>query len=227
MLTVVLIGVLWVAFMGTHVWLSSSGVRPRLIARLGAQAFQGLYSLVALATFVPLVWIFATHKHAGPLLWTTLGPAALARGANHVLMAVALVLFVASLLPRGAAPSSMLARGPAAVQGMTRITRHPMLASFGLFGIAHLLVNGSLGDVIFFAGFLLFTRIGGGHQDGRKAREIAGYDALIATTSIVPFGAIVTGRQRLVARELPLAAVVIGLVLTIVIRRYHGLLFGP
>ena len=225
--TVLLIGVLWTAFAGAHVWLSSSGVRPRLIARLGAQPFQGLYSLVALATFVPLVWLFVTHKHAGPLLWTTLGPAGLARAANNVLMALALVLLVSSLLPGGAAPSSMLAHGPATARGMTRITRHPTLAAFGLFGVAHLLVNGNLGDVVFFAGFPLFTGIGGRHQDGRKAHAIAGYDALIATTSIVPFGAVATGRQRLVVRELSLAAIAIGLVLTVATCTYHGALFGP
>jgi uncharacterized membrane protein len=227
MLTVMLIGALWVAFAGMHVWLSSSGLRPRLVDGLGAQPFQGLYSLVALATFVPLVGFFMTHKHAGPLLWTTLGPAVVARGASQVLMGLALVLLVASLLPGGAAPSAMQARGPARAQGVTRVTRHPMLAAFGLFGVAHLLVNGSLGDVIFFGGFPLFTRVGGHHQDGRKAHEVRGYDELIATTSILPFGAIAAGRQRLVARELPLAAIAIGLALTVVLRTYHGALFGP
>ena len=69
-----LIGGFWAAFAGTHVWLSSARTRAALIERVGPQPFQGIYSLVALATFVPLVWIFARHKHAGPLLWMTLGP---------------------------------------------------------------------------------------------------------------------------------------------------------
>jgi uncharacterized membrane protein len=223
----VLIGALWAAFAGTHVWLSSERTRAALIARVGAQGFQGIYSVVALATFVPLVWIFATHKHAGPLLWTTIGSPAVARPLNYVLMTAALMLFVASLLPASTAPSAMQARGPAVAHGLLRITRHPMLAAFALFGIAHLLMNGTLGDVLFFAGFPIFAWIGARHQDARKLREVPGYDALVATTSIVPFAAIVAGRQRLIAHELPLAALAGGLALTLVLRTYHHTLLGP
>lgn len=222
-----LIGGLWAAFAGTHVWLSSQRTRAALIGRIGGQGFQGLYSVVALATFVPLVWIFATHKHAGPWLWTTIGPAAVARPLNHLLMGAAFVLFLVSLLPSSTAPSAMQARGPAVAHGMLRITRHPMLVAFALFGIAHLLVNGSLGDVLFFGGFPVFAWIGARHQDARKLREIPDYAPLVATTSIVPFAAIVSGRQRLIAGELPLAALVAGVVVTVVVRVYHGTLFGP
>jgi uncharacterized membrane protein len=121
----------------------------------------------------------------------------------------------------------MQARGPAAARGVTRITRHPMLVAFGLFGVAHLLVNGSLGDVLFFGGFPLFTWIGGRHQDARKVDEVAGYAGFVAETSILPFAAILAGRQRLVARELPLGALATGVVAAVALRTYHGALFGP
>ncbi len=225
--TTLLIGGFWAAFAGTHVWLSSARTRAALIERVGPQSFQGIYSLVALATFVPLVWIFARHKHAGPLLWMTLGPPTIARVANYVLMALAVILVIASLLPSSTPPSSMLAHGRAEARGMARITRHPMLAGFGVFGVAHLLMNGTLGDVLFFGGFPLYAWIGGRHQDSRKARTVPGYESLLATTSIVPFAAIIAGRQRLVARELPIAAIAIGLVATVLLRTYHHQIFGP
>lgn len=227
MAAALLVAFLWAAFAGTHIWLSSASVRRSLLARLGPQGFQGLYSLVAFATFVPLIWVFATHKHAGPLLWSTLGPPAVARGLNYALMVAALMLFAASLLPASAPPSAMYARGPATVRGVLRVTRHPMLSAFAIFGVAHLLVNGSLTDVAFFGGFPLFAWIGARHQDARKGRDVAGYDALVAATSIVPFGAIASGRQRFVWNDLPLAVLVVGLVLTVVIRTYHRQLFGP
>lgn len=224
---VLLLAILWIAFAGTHVWMSSAGPRARLVDRLGAVGFQGTYSMVALATFGPLLWIFWTHKHAGPLLWSTIGPPEMARIANYVLMAAALALLVCSLVPSGAAPSAMQARGPVTARGLTRVTRHPMLAAFGIFGIAHLLVNGNLGDIVFFAGFPLFAWIGGRHQDSRKVREVPGYEQLVATTSIAPFGAILRGRQRLVVRELPFGALGAGLAGTVLLRTYHHLLFGP
>src|SRR4051812_11527998 len=94
------IGVLWLAFAGSHLVLSSRNVRPWLVARFGLQPFLGLYSLVALATFIALAWVFATHKHAGPLLWSTLGPPSFARTLNYVLMCVAFAFLVCSVLPQ-------------------------------------------------------------------------------------------------------------------------------
>ena len=96
-----------------------------------------------------------------------------------------------------------------------------------LFGVAHLLVNGSLADVVFFGGFPLFVWIGTRHQDARLARDRPGYRDLVAQTSLLPFGAIVAGRQRLVTAELPWRAIVAGLLLAAVVRRWHGTLFGP
>lgn len=223
------LALLWAAFAGSHLVLSSTRMRPVLRARLGEQGFRGVYSLVALATFVPLVWVFAMHKHAGPLLWMTLGPPEIARALNHVVMAIALILLASSLLPANAAPSAMqsLPAGIARVRGVTRITRHPTLMAFALFGVAHLLVNGNLGDVVFFAGFPIFGWIGAHHQDARMAHERAGYRNVIAHTSIVPFAAVVTGRQSLIVRELPVAGVAAGLVLAVVLRTFHPVLFGP
>jgi uncharacterized membrane protein len=225
--TAVLIVLLWLAFAGSHVVLSGRTVRPRLVAALGHEPFLGIYSLIALATFIPLVWVFFADRHAGPLLWTTIGPPGVARWANYALMGAALALLVAGLLPSGTAPSAMTASGPAEPKGLIRITRHPMLAAFGLFGIAHLLVNGSAAAVAFFAGFPLFAWIGGRHQDARKVHEVPGYEALLSTTSITPFAAIVTGRQRLVVGELPIVGIVAGIAAAVVLRRYHGALFGP
>jgi len=222
------IALCWAGFACTHLVLSSASLRPRLVARLGDDAFRGVYSLAVLAWFVALVWVFARHKHDGPLLWSTIGPPAVAQALNHVLMALALALLLAGLLPAHAAPSSMgAAKGRIEARGLLRITRHPFNAAAALFGIAHLLVNGHLGDVLFFGGFPLFAAIGSRHQDARLARSRPGYSELVAATSFVPFAAVVAGRQRLVARELPWAGLAAGLVLAVALRHWHGVLFGP
>jgi uncharacterized membrane protein len=221
------IAFLWAAFGGSHILLSSAAVRPALVRRLGARGFQGLYSIVALATFIPLVRVFGGHRHAGPLLWTTIGPAELARAVNHVLMGAAFVFLVGSLLPGSTPPSAMQARGTPAVRGLTRITRHPLMTAFALFGIAHLLVNGSLGDVVFFGGFVAFAWLGARHQDARKVRDVPGYDRVVETTSVVPLAAMLRGRQRLRAGEAPVLAVGLGIAMTVIVRMYHGRLFGP
>lgn len=221
------IALLWAAFAGSHLVLSGDRVRAGLVARFGLQPFLGIYSLGALITFVGLVWVFAAHKHAGPLLWTTLGPSTLAHALNYATMLVAFAFFLCSVLPGSTAPSGIQASGRAEARGLIRITRHPMLVSFALFGLAHLLVNGSLGDVLFFGGFPVFSWAGGQHQDARKMREVPGYEELMRSTSFVPFAAILMGRQRLVLRELPVAGIAAGVIVAIVIRHYHAQLFGP
>jgi uncharacterized membrane protein len=219
---------LWLAFAGAHVVLSSATVRPRLVARLGMQAFQGLYSLAMIALFVPLVWVFAENKHAGPLVWTTIGPPAVARALAWTLNVSAFALLVCALVPTSAAPSSIGAadRRPRA-HGILRITRHPLLAGFACWGIAHLLVNGHLGDIVFFGGFPVWVWIGARHQDARLARDRPGYVEFARETSLVPFAAIVAGKQRLVADEMPWASLATGVVAALALRHWHGSLFGP
>lgn len=223
------LALLWAGFAGTHLVLSSASLRPRLIARLGDGPFRGLYSLAVIAWFVALVWVFARHKHSGPLLWNTVGPPAIAELVSTVLMVVAFAILVAGLMPSQAAPSSMGAAPSARAEarGLLRITRHPFNAAVGLFGIAHLLVNGHLGDVLFFGGFPLFAWIGSRHQDERLSHSKPGYRELVGDTSFVPFAALVAGRQRLVPGELPWVGFAAGVVLALVVRRWHGVLFGP
>ena len=214
------IALLWLAFAATHVGLSSLPVRRRLVAVLGDAAFAALYSVIALGLFVPLVWIYFAHKHEGPALWLLpRGPWLTAT--VYVGMGLALVLFASSFLqpsPAGMAPASLTPRG------VQRITRHPLVMSFALFGLVHVLPNGWATDVAFFGGFPLFGLIGASHQDRRKlVAGPKGYAAFVAETPLVPF----TGRDTLRGlRELSLLAVAIGLALAVAIRFFHPRLFG-
>ncbi len=214
----------WVLFAGTHLLLSSTWVRPKLVSRWGQRLFQGLYSLVAFATLVPLCVYYAQHKHAGPQLWVTLEPYLLARDLNIICMLSAFVLLLSGLIARP--PSSMLAQGNPQAYGITRISRHPTFAAFFLFGLAHFLVVGSLGDVAFFGGFVVFSWLGARHQDARKAVEVPGYAEFQAATSFIPFVAIVNKKQPFPGRELPWGIMLIAFILFYVVRMYHPVLFG-
>jgi uncharacterized membrane protein len=215
----------WLLFAGTHLVLSSSAVRPHLIARLGERPFLGVYSLVAFATFIPLASSYARHKHAGPLLWRTFGPYLIARDLNLAFMVFAFVLLVLGLVARP--PSSLMPSGgvPEAY-GVTRITRHPTFAAIFLFGIAHCLVNGYLSDLVFFGGFPVFAWVGAAHQDARKVVDVPGYTEFKNTTSFVPFGAMFDGHQRLDLRELRWPIVLLAIVIFYIVRAHHPQLFG-
>ena len=64
---------------------------------VGERAYPGVYSIVALATFIPLVLAFAHHKHSGAMLWD-LRDIPLVRWLVWLLMLFALIIFVASFI---------------------------------------------------------------------------------------------------------------------------------
>ena len=220
---------LWaLLFIGSHLVISSRVVRPRLIALVGERAYPGIYSLVALGTFIPLVLAFAYHKHSGAMLWNLRDISAL-RYMVWLLMLFAFVVFIASFITPN--PGSMSAQGETrnagVARGVLKISRHPSFIAFSAFGLAHLLMNGFVGDVIFFGTFPALSIVGGMHQDARKEVQLgASYKSLAENTSFFPGLALVDGRQHWTSADMPWAAIAIGLVLTALILWLHPMIFG-
>ena len=211
---------LWIAFAATHMALSSLGLRPRLLDRLGERGFPGVYSLVALALFVSLVWVYASHKQAGPGLWS-LGELPGVHALMAVGMLVALTLAVAGMLTPS--PAAMLP-GKTEVKGVFRITRHPLFMGIGLFGLMHLLgTEVHAGELAFFGGFVVFSLLGCRHQDQRKLTT-AGEDfrRFHEQTPFLPF----TRPGSLQGLKQMPVAIALGIVVTAVVRYFHPTLFG-
>jgi uncharacterized membrane protein len=210
---------LWVAFAATHMGMSSSGLRPRLTGALGDRPFQGVYSLVALAIFVPLVVLYFHHKHQGAPLWY-LGSLPGLRTVMYAGMAMAFLLLVGGLARPS--PTSMQP-GRTDVRGMLRVTRHPVFMALGLFGLLHLVVVSVWSsDLAFFGGFPLFAVIGSRHQDARKlATGSEDFRRFYAATSLLPDprGLVAAVRDDPVPAAIAVAA-------TVVIRIFHPTLFG-
>jgi len=210
----------WLAFAATHMGLSSARLRTRLVGALGQTGFLALYSLIAFATFVPLVRSYFAHKHEGPFLWY-LGALPGLRTAMIAGMMVVLALIVAALLrPSPAA----IVPGKTEVAGAYHVTRHPMFMAVGLFGILHLLVaRVNATELAFFAGFPLFACLGCWHQDRRKlASGDPAFARFHAQTAFLPF----TGPRALQGlREMGLP-LVLGAALALGLRWVHPRWFG-
>ncbi len=213
-----------VLFVGGHLAISSRAIRPRLIATVGEQPYRGVYSLVSLGTFIPLTIAFARHKHAGAMLWYARDFAA-ARVLVWAAMAIALIMIAAGVVRPS--PSAMVGRPESTPRGMQKITRHPSFVGLSLFGLAHLLMNGWVGDLWFFGSFPALGILGGIHQDRRKLVELGeSYREFKTATSFFPGLALIDGRQRLVRAEIPWLAIVIGLALTMALIIVHPRWFG-
>ena len=216
----------WILFGGTHILGSTLPVRTFLIRRIGLPAFKGLYSLVALATLLPLSFVYFLEKHAGPALFT---PAPGMRIVTQVLMFFAVLVLgqaVATTNPMGTM-AELSGQHMDRARGIQRVTRHPMNFAFALFGLAHCLVNPHSGDWIFFGGFVVYAAASSLHQDRRTfATGPEAVRQFQAQTSCLPFVGILSGRQRLAPEEYSRIALAVSLAVFVLLRLFHGALFG-
>lgn len=214
-------------FVVSHLLVSSQSIRPGLVNRMGELPFRGIYSLVAFGTLIPLVMTFMRHKHAGAMLWYLRDFRAV-RSLTWLLMFAALIMLAASLIsPSPGAIGAPAGGGTAGVHGMRKITRHPGFVAFSLFGFAHMLMNGWVGDVFFFGTFPALGILGGIHQDRRKLRELGqNYHRFVEQTSFFPGAALASGRQRWGLADMPWAAIGIGSAIAVILVMFHPYLFG-
>jgi len=210
------------AFVVTHLALSHGSLRANLVKTLGPVKFRLLYSFVAIGTFLPAAVIEWTERHLGPVLWDLARWIELVVGLPLMLLAfVLLVLAFATPSPISLIPGTLEPRG------VLRITRHPMNMGLALFGLVHLVGNGSLGDVAFFSTFVLVGVLGAYHQDARFAgQKGAAFADFRRRTSVLPFGAILMRRTTFEPSELPWPMVAIAVLAWAAIVVFHGDLFG-
>ncbi len=223
---VILILFWWLMFGGMHVIGSSTPVRTAVISRIGLLAFKGLYSLVALATFIPLCYFYLTHKHVGYFLYNSC----------HFLQLLAQLFMLAAfiILLQGfttanpmTSQAELTERFTHTGRGIQRITRHPQNLSFALFGLAHLLTNPYAGDWIFYGGFIVYGIVSARHQDRRLlATGPEETKQFLADTSAIPFAALLKGKQRFGLDEYYPPALAAAVVIFILMRLLHPMLFG-
>ena len=99
--------------------------------------------------------------------------------------------------------------------GVYAVTRHPMMWSFAIWGIAHVLVWPISKNVVLSGAMIVLALVGAVMQDRKKARlDPSGWPVWESRTSYWPFVAIARGRARFGSFGLP--ATLGGLVLWLV-----------
>jgi len=218
MLALVLMAVLWV---GVHVGIAGTGVRDVAAARLGESGFRIAFSLLSVVSIVLLVMAWRAAETTP--LW--FAPVWL-RWLLAALMLVAFVLFMASHRRNPTAIGGDRLIGAEAT-GIQRVTRHPMLWSFAIWAAVHMLGNGDTASLVFFGAFLVTALAGMPSIDAKLARRRPqDWARLAATTSILPLGAIATGRNHLAVGEIGWVPPVAGLVAWAALLHLHATLFG-
>jgi uncharacterized membrane protein len=133
-----LIGI--VLFFGVHsVRVFAEDWRTRQITRLGARPWRGIYSLLSGVSVVVLVWGYAQTRKTPIELWT---PPSWTYPITSALVLVSFVLIAAAYVSRNRIKAKI---------------GHPMTAGIKTWAFAHLLSNGTLGDVLLFGSFLVWA----------------------------------------------------------------------
>lgn len=136
-MTLLIIGLL--LFVGVHsVAIVNPAGRDALAARLGAGPFRGLYSVVAAAGLVLVVLGYGAAREAPTVLYVA--PYWI-RYVVAVLLLPLFMLLAAAYLP-GRIQSAV---------------KHPMLVAVKLWAVAHLLVNGTVADLVLFGSLLAWA----------------------------------------------------------------------
>jgi uncharacterized membrane protein len=136
-LGVLIIGL--VVFLGSHLFVTRRDNRAAVIARIGLTVYRALFAIVAIAGLALIVWGFGQYRaHDWIQVWS---PPAFMRHITIGLMLIAIILFVAAVIP----------------SHIKTKAKHPMLAGTKVWAFAHLLSNGDLGSILLFGSFLAWA----------------------------------------------------------------------
>ena len=179
------------SFVGSH-FLLSHPLRSALVRAIGRGGFMLVYVVVAFAT---LGWLSHAYRKAPvtPQLWEvgdTLWIVA------SVIMLVASILLMGSLIGNPALPGPA-ASVPAKARGVFAITRHPMMWSFALWSVAHLLVNPVAANIVVTVAIAVLALVGAALQDAKK-RSLSPETWIVweQRTGYWPFAAIAAGKAK-------------------------------
>ncbi len=208
-------------WLGLHLGVAGTDIRYAITRRIGVNAYRGLFSFSSIAVMVFLCMSYAQSGNV--VLWTA--PDWL-RWVLAFVMLPAFVLFAASFVRNPtAAGSEKYLKGE--IKGIQRVTRHPMMVSYATWAAVHMIGNGDVASLLFF-GTLFLTAVIGMPSIDRKTsdRDAAAWAQLERSTSIVPFAAILAGRNRFVPGEIGWVVPAVGTALWLGLLIFHRSIFG-
>jgi len=202
-----------------HLILSSLVVRRPIEKKVGPKAYQGMYSLFAIGAFVWMVFAYRAAPYielfrAPP--WT--------RWIPLVTMPIALLFFLCSVSTRNPTSVGQEKFVEVEPQGILRITRHPMLWSFFLWGLAHIAANGDIASLLLFAGVTSLAFFGMLHIDSRRRVTLGdAWKPFAEKTPLVPFS---KGNVGKAFREIGPTRFAVALVLFGAFLHFHKVIIG-
>lgn len=178
-----------------------AALRPWFEQRIGPRLYRVFFALVSIPFATILIIYFFNHRYDGLQLWQLQGIPGL-RSVVWILSAISFLFLY---------PATFNLLEIAAIQkpqvhlfetGIIRVTRHPQMVGQVIWCIAHTLWIGTTFTLLTSIGLVLHHLFAVWHGDRRLlARYGEAFEVARARTSIIPFWAILQGRQSLKLTE--------------------------
>ena len=128
-----------VLFIGMHsISIFNEPLRDRMCGKFGEIPWKGLYSVISVIGFILLIYGYGQARQNPIVLYTT----------------PPWFLYINMLLMLFVFPLFLAANFPGKIKAAAK---HPLLAATKIWAFAHLLVNGTLADVVLFGSFLAWA----------------------------------------------------------------------
>ncbi|MCP1676913.1 putative membrane protein [Natronocella acetinitrilica] len=157
-----------VIFLGAHsVRIVADDWRGAQIARFGEGGWKAIYAAVSILGLIIAIYGYGMTRIDAVFVWFP------PRGLYHLtalLMIPAFILLAAAYVPRNHIKAKL---------------GHPMVLAVKVWALSHLLVNGRLGDIIFFGAFLVWAVLLFRVSRRRPAPDVAPTAVGTVTTVVV------------------------------------------
>ena len=152
-------------FAGIHLGIAGTAIRDRAIGILGKNGYMASF---AVASVIGLGWLVAAYNRAPYLV--TWGMLEWWKPIAIILMLPAALLVVIGLTTPNPTAVDREGRVGQPPQGIVRITRHPFLTGVALWALVHLIGNGDVASLVFFATWAIVALAGTSSIDAKRRR---------------------------------------------------------
>ena len=178
-----------------------ASLRQRAEARIGARAWRLLFAAASIPSAVVVIGWFLAHRYDGIRLWNLQGVPGMVP-LVWIGTAISFLFLYPATYNLLEIPAVLKPQVRLYATGIIRISRHPQAIGQILWCLTHALWIGSSFMLVTCFGLVAHHLFAVWHGDRRlKERFGEAFDDLKVTTSVLPFKAVIDGRQQLDWRE--------------------------
>jgi uncharacterized membrane protein len=178
-----------------------AALRPWGESKIGARLYRVLFALVSIPFATVLIIYFFNHRYDGWQLWHLQGSATI-KTIVWILSAISFIFLYPATFNLLEIAAIFKPQVYLYETGIIRITRHPQMVGQVIWCIAHTLWIGTTFTIVTSLGLILHHLFAVWHGDRRLYKRYGeAFEIVKARTSVIPFQAILDGRQTLKWQE--------------------------